>query len=110
MRSSVSLGTLCLIALSASFADAATITGTVTGPDGGPFRGAFVEARNATTKITVSVLSDTQGHYRVPDLPAGEYRLQIRAPGYRADPKGGVNLPADQNAAFHFPRPKGPVP
>jgi hypothetical protein len=32
--------------------------GTVTGPDGAAFRGAFVQARNATTKITVSVLSD----------------------------------------------------
>ncbi len=88
MRSSTPLGTLCLIAtsfvaLSASAAGAATIAGTVKGPDGAPFRGAFVQARNAATKITVSVLSDTQGHYQVPDLPAGDYRLAIRAPGYK---------------------------
>src|SRR5258707_13684945 len=95
----LSLMALGLLATTASFADAATIAGTVTGPDGAPFRGAFVQARNAATKITVSVLSDTAGHYRVPDLPAGDYRLAIRAPGYRVDPKSGVKLTADQNAA-----------
>jgi virginiamycin B lyase len=111
MRSSVlsstALGTLCL--LSASVADAATITGTVTGPDGAPFRAAFVQARNAATKITVSVLSDTQGHYQVPDLAPGEYRLSIRAPGYKSDPKTGIKLAADQNVAQDFALQKGLV-
>src|SRR5580704_2164276 len=106
MRSSTSVAALCLVAMSAataaSAADAATIAGTVTGPDGAPFRGAFVQARNAATKITVSVLSDTQGHYQVPDLPAGDYRLAIRAPGYKSDPKNAIKLTADQNAALDF--------
>jgi virginiamycin B lyase len=108
MRSSVALATLCLV-LSASVAHAATITGTVTGPDGGPFRAAFVQARNAATKITVSVLSDTQGHYQVPDLPAGDYRLSIRAPGYKSDPKTGIKLAGEQNAAYDFALQKGLV-
>src|SRR5580693_7198311 len=102
MRSSTSLGALCLILLSASAASAATIAGTVTGPDGAPFRGAFVQARNATTKITVSVLSDTAGHYQVPDLTAGDYRLSIRAPGFKSDPKTGIKLTAEQNASYDF--------
>ncbi len=107
MRSFPSLRALCLVttsfaALSAAGADAATITGTVTGPDGAPFRGAFVQARNATTKITVSVLSDTQGHYQVPHLTAGDYRLAIRAPGYKSDPKTGIKLTADQSASYDF--------
>ncbi len=109
MRSFGSLGVFCLVALSASAADAATIAGTVTGPDGAPFRGAFVQARNATTKITVSVLSDTAGHYQVPDLTAGDYRLSIRAPGYKSDPKSGITLTADQNAAADFGLQKGLV-
>src|SRR4051794_16872584 len=46
------------VVFATSVADAATITGTVKGPDGQAFRGAFVQARNAKTKITVSVLSD----------------------------------------------------
>jgi virginiamycin B lyase len=102
MRSFSSLGVLCFLALSASAVDAATIAGTVTGPDGAPFRGAFVQARNAATKITVSVLSDTAGHYQVPDLTAGDYRLAIRASGYRSDPKSGIKLTADQTASYDF--------
>jgi virginiamycin B lyase len=90
---------ILLAAATASLADAATITGTVTGPDGAPFRGAFVQARNAATHITVSVLSNAQGHYLVPDLAAGDYRLAIRAPGFKADPKSGIALTADQNLA-----------
>ena len=107
MRSSVSLA--ALVALTASVADAATITGTVTGPDGTPFRGAFVQARNGATKITVSVLSDTKGRYQVPDLPAGEYRLAIRAPGYKSDPRSGIKLTAEQNAAADFALQQGLV-
>ena len=70
MRSLGPLGILGLV-MAASVADAATITGTVTGPDGAPFRGAFVQARHAGLKMTVSVLSDNQGRYVVENLPAG---------------------------------------
>ena len=96
----VSLGSVCY---------GATITGTVKSPDGGPFQGAFVEAQNTKTKMTVMVLSDSQGRYRIEKLPAGEYRVQIRAVGYRTDPHPGVNLTADQNASFDFALQKGMV-
>ena len=36
------------------------------------------------------VLSDHAGHYRLEKLPAGDYRVQIKATGLRADPKNGV--------------------
>jgi virginiamycin B lyase len=109
MRSILSLAALSLVASTGSIANAATIAGTVTGPDGAPFRGAFVQARNAATKITVSVLSDRQGHYQVPELTAGDYRVSIRAPGFKADPKNGVKLTADQNASYDFALEKGLV-
>src|SRR5580692_9617455 len=87
----------------------ATITGTVNGVDGAPFQGAFVEAQNAKTKITVIVLSDSQGRYRIPDLGAGDYRVQIRALGYRADPRNALTLAADQNVSVDFSLQKGVV-
>ena len=42
--------------------------------------------------INVIALSDTHGQYRLEKLPAGEYRMQIRAVGFRTgqetiDPK-----------------------
>src|SRR5262245_9714157 len=101
MRLLTPLGVVGLI-LAVSSAHAATITGTVTGPDGAPFRAAFVQARNAQMKMTVSVLTDNQGRYVVENLPAGDYRLSIRAIGYRAAPKGDLKLTADQNVSHDF--------
>src|ERR1700730_18212719 len=96
------LGLMVSFIFLASFACGATIRGTVKGPDGAPFRGAFVQTKNIKTKITVSVLSDGQGHYRVDSLPAGEYQLQVRAVGYQSDPRIGVKLVAQQSAACDF--------
>lgn len=110
MRSKTGMVALVgFIVFAASAAYGATITGAVSGVDGAPFRGAFVEAQNAKTKITVIVLSDGTGRYRIPDLPAGDYRVQIRAVGYRADPRSPVALTADQNASLDFALQKGVV-
>ena len=81
-------------------AQAATITGTVAGPDGKPFRGAFVQAKNLKTKITTSVLSDNAGRYAIENLPAGDYRLTMRAIGFKSDPKSGITLGPDQSASY----------
>src|SRR5262249_60596836 len=109
MRSLAPLGVLGLV-LAVSSADAATITGTVKGPDGAPFRGAFVQARNAQLKMTVSVLTDKDGRYVVENLPAGDYRLRIRADGYTAAPETGRKLAAHPNIAsqdFALPNARG---
>ncbi len=100
---------LSFIAFFCSAGSAATITGIVKGTEGAPFQGAFVEAQNAKTRITTIVLSDSHGRYRIPDLPAGDYRLTIRAVGFRTDPKPGVKLAADQNASCDFALQNGVV-
>src|SRR6266566_6635498 len=110
MRSELRLlALMSAIVLLGSACHSATITGTVKGVDGAPSQGVFVEAQNAKTKITVIVLSDSQGHYRVENLPGGEYRVQIRAVGYRAEPQTGVNLAADQTTSLDFALQKGVV-
>ncbi len=100
---------VCSLLLLTSGSYAATVSGIVKGPDGAPFEGAFVQAQNAKTRITVSVLSGKDGRYRVEKLPAGEYTLRIRAVGYQADPHSGTNLAADQNASLDFALQKGTV-
>jgi virginiamycin B lyase len=80
----------------------ATITGTVKGPDGHGLRAAFVAAQNVKRNVTVYVLSDVQGHYRIDNLPGGEYRLFIRAVGYKANPRTGVMLTGNQRATAEF--------
>src|ERR1700731_3838891 len=100
---------LSLLIMFSSSAFAATVTGTVKGPDGAPFEGAFVQAVNAKTKISVSVLSDKLGRYRVENLAAGEYQVRVRAVGFTTDPHSAVNLSADQNISFEFTMQKGTV-
>ena len=112
MRSAGKMVSLLIWAASlASTAPGATITGTVKGPDGSPFQGAFVQAQNPNTQSrnTVSVLSDKQGRYRLENLPAGQFRLQIRAIGYKAEPRTGVKLAADQSVSFDWALQKGTV-
>ena len=98
-----------LFVFASPLADAATITGTVTGPDGAPFRAAFVQARHTKLKMTISVLSDNQGRYVVENLPAGEYRLQVRVVGLNGEPKSGIDLGADQSISHDFALRQGVV-
>jgi virginiamycin B lyase len=107
MRNVITL--LSLVLGIASLGYGAEVTGTVKGPDGAPFMGAFVQARNAKSKITVNVLSRKDGQYRIPNLPAGEYDLRIRAVGYQAQPHTGVTLTADQSVSFEFVLQNGKV-
>ncbi len=103
------LGLISAVLLLASLTYAATITGAVKGPDGMPFKGAFVEAQNVKTHITVNVLSDKDGVYQVDNLSAGNYDLRIRAIGYKAEPRSGVSLKSGQKASFDWNLQKGTV-
>src|SRR6266700_1743975 len=103
------LGLLSAFVFFTSFAYGATIAGSVKGPDGAPFKGAFVQAQNTKTRITVNVLSQKDGRYRFENLPSGDYELRIRAIGYTADPRAGVKLSENQAASFDWVLQKGTV-
>ena len=92
------LGLVSTVVFLTASVSAATITGIIKGPDGAPFRGALVEARNAKTRITVMVFSDKDGRYRAESLPAGNYQVFARAIGLRSDLRGGIVLTDTQNA------------
>ena len=103
------LAVLALAPVFGSSAYAATISGTVKGPDGSSFRGAFVQAQHSGTKITTSVLSDRQGRYRIENLPAGTYQLRVRAIGYDAAARSGLSLGAEQAVTHEFALKSGKV-
>src|SRR5258708_2537076 len=69
------LAALPLTALMSATALGASITGTISGPDGGPFMGAIVAAENPQSRMTVNVLSDVQGRYRISNLPGATYTV-----------------------------------
>ncbi len=95
-----------------SFADVVyggEITGTIKGPDGTAFKGAFVRAQSTKTKITVNVLSDRTGSYRIQNLDPGEYQISASAMGYKSDPRSAVKVDADQRMSLDFALQKGTV-
>lgn len=64
--------------------DQPAVTGTVTSDAEGAMEGVVVTAKKAGSIVSVSVISDAQGHYRFPAdrLSSGQYALSIRAVGY----------------------------
>ncbi len=95
----------------ATLAYGADVTGTVKGADGAPFEGAL--RRLSRREIQLPGLRSAccprrGGQYRIPNLPAGEYELRIRAVGYQAQPRTGINLTPDQSVASNLSCRKGP--
>ncbi|MFI4889078.1 MAG: carboxypeptidase regulatory-like domain-containing protein [Steroidobacterales bacterium] len=98
-----------LLVCSGLASHAATISGTVKGPDGEVLKGVFVQAQDGKTHISFIGLSDNQGHYRLQKLPAGEYQVSARAAGYQGEPLAGVKLGAEQAVSFELSLHKSPV-
>ncbi len=60
-----------------------TITGVVTDPSDAVVPGAAVAAKNTATSSEYRTASDPDGYYRLRNLPAGEYTLEVEAKGFR---------------------------
>ena len=87
-----------LLIESAGFsASAVTISGTIKGPDGAPFRAAFVRVQNAKTKMTMMVLSDSQGRYWTDPLDAGTYDVWATSTGFKSDPARRSKVVVEDN-------------
>jgi streptogramin lyase len=65
-------------------ATAAALSGAVTSDGEGAMEGVLVRAKRTGGNITITVVSDKQGRYNFTarELPAGQYKLSIRAVGY----------------------------
>ena len=109
------LGLGCLLALmcaSAVFAaPGAVISGTVKGPDGAPFRAAFVRVQNTKSKVTMMVLSNNQGKYVTDSLAPGTYDVWATSIGFTGDPSRRTSVAVEdgKNLSFDFSMKKRPV-
>jgi virginiamycin B lyase len=101
-RLCTALGLVIFCAAFAHAATDATISGIVKDPAGAPFRGAFVHAQNSQSKITVNVMSDAQGRYRIANLPPGTYDISVTAVGYKRDPRRDVKVAAGDSSSLDF--------
>jgi len=73
MKKFLSLAFVSLFVSIGCAAAGGNIAGTIQGPDGTPFKAAFVRAQNVQTKMVTIVLSNAQGKYLVDNLAPGTY-------------------------------------
>jgi virginiamycin B lyase len=98
----------------AGAAHSTALTGSVADPHGKPIANAFVTAEDSARKMTVSVLTDAAGHYRIDELLPGRYELHARKAGF-GDSTGAaaaldvsavaIDLKLQPDDAVHFSTP-----
>src|SRR6266508_3483486 len=74
----------------------ATLSGTVTDAQGGVMPGAQILVVNEGTGAERNTVSDSSGEYRVPALPPGDYRLEVRLSGFQTSLVKAIRLEVAQ--------------
>src|SRR4030088_531825 len=85
MRVSLVVAAILLFSVSSSFGQTsqATITGTIADPTGAAVANAPVEVHNLETGAVFKVASTDTGNYTVPQLPVGDYSIDVAVPGFK---------------------------
>jgi virginiamycin B lyase len=78
----------------------AAIAGQVSSPAEGAMEGVVVTARKDGSIVSVSVITDAEGHYAFPEsrLAPGHYTLAIRAAGYDLAAPAATDVVSEQTA------------
>ena len=90
-----------LVVLPASVSAQSTtgsLQGVVRDEQGGVVSGAQVTVRNVDTNATRSAVTDTQGRWRSPNLPVGNYEVKVELPGFATLVRSGITLLLNQDA------------
>jgi outer membrane receptor protein involved in Fe transport len=75
----------------------ASIQGTVTDENRGTVANARVELRNLSTGLAQTAATNSEGHYRFPLLPSGDYELHVTAAGFQPLLRRGLTLAVGQD-------------
>ena len=85
-----------------AWAQSGAAAGLITDPSGAVVPNATVMAVNEGTGLERSTLTNTVGFYSIQFLPAGNYRLQVQASGFRSTSRAGISLTVAQTARVDF--------
>jgi hypothetical protein len=85
---------LLAAALGLAQSERGNLTGNVTDASGGVISGAAVSVVRTETNTSMAVSTTSAGEYNLPNLPPGEYRVEISAPGFKRFMHEGVTIPA----------------
>src|SRR5207237_473202 len=77
---------------------AGTLRGTITDPSAAVVPGATVTA--AGNGLNRTAKSDGQGHFTLPNVPAGKYNIRADAPGFVTFTRPDVEVPAGQASSL----------
>ena len=87
----------------------AEIDGYVTDPSGQAIVGAQVKATEVDKGQVRDTVSEATGRYALPDLPVGNYKLEVSAPGFKTYVQTGIVLQVASNVTLNVPMQLGSV-
>ncbi len=93
---------LSLTAVHVAAQTTASISGAVTDETGGVVVGAKVTATNTLTNETRRTQTNEAGYYHFPELPVGDYRVQVEMQGFKVAVREGIQLSLNRNAQVSF--------
>src|SRR5262245_53155755 len=94
---------LALIAVMPAWAQStATLQGTVTDPQGAVLPGVQITLRSQETGVERNTLTDSAGHYLVPSLAVGTYRLEARLSGFQPRIVTNIRVQVAETVAQNF--------
>jgi hypothetical protein len=80
----------------------ADLEGVVRDESGSVISGAGIGVTNLDTNVTRSVQTDAQGHFIIPALAPGVYRITADVPGFTSETRDHVELQLGQSIQFDF--------
>ena len=87
----------------------ATLTGTVTDPNGAVVPGATVNATNVATNISNATKTNQDGTYTFTALPPGEYTVAVELTGFKRSLQTGIILQIAETSRLDIPLEVGAV-
>ncbi|NWG12021.1 MAG: tetratricopeptide repeat protein [Acidobacteria bacterium] len=99
---------LLTLALAPVWAQNRIIKGKVTDEKGEPIRGASIKIQGTDVKREYNTKTDKKGEYIYMGIPFGEYRVIVRAQGYRPDFAQGLRPSIAQDTEVNFTLKEGP--
>jgi hypothetical protein len=105
------VGLLVYLFLAASLSVAQSPNGTVSGivldPSGGVIVGASVLVINSATGVEYPGNANSEGYYVVPNIPPGNYRIQVSNSGFKTIIKPDIVIHVEDALAINFTLPIG---
>jgi len=79
-----------------------TIEGTIKDPTGAVIPGATMTIRNLDTNVPRTAITDSNGHFDVPALSAGNYEVNAEHEGFQTESQRGIVLSVSQQEVINF--------